>query len=207
MAGAEMWTYFGRSEVKGVVRRVGINLGAPGSRKDENGTLWLEYPPSNSPSPNLPIMSVPEKPDCFRQHMSLVGPVSRTGPELSDVAAGHPGEGPKWLGASGARGLSQLSITLATEPAPERHYTVRLHFLEPDAIGPGQRVFDVALQGETVLPNFDVCTAAGGVNRRAVREFRGVKVTRDLTVILRPTDCAGAGQPILSGVEIVAEGW
>jgi hypothetical protein len=152
-------------------------------------------------------MSVPEKPDCFRQHMSSVRPVSRTGPELSDAASVHPGDGPQWLGASGVRGLSQLTITLATEPVPERCYTVRLHFLEPDAIGSGQRVFDVALQGEIVLPNFDVCTVAGGVNRRAIREFRGVKVTRDLTVTLTPTDCAGAGQPVLSGVEIVAEGW
>jgi outer membrane protein assembly factor BamB len=190
MPEAEQWTYFGRSEVKGLVRRVGINLGAPGSRKADDGTLWLEYPASGAPSPGLSIASLPEKPECFRQHATQV-----------------VGDGPKWIGASGARGLTELTVTLASEPAPERCYSVRLHFLEPDAVLPGQRLFDVALQGETVLSSFDVCAAADGPNRRVVREFRGVKVSRDLTVTLRPLDCAGAGQPLLSGVEIVAEGW
>jgi len=190
LAEAEQWTYFGRSEIKGPVRRVGINLGAPGSRRADDGTLWLEYPPSGAPSPSLPVTSVPEKPDCFRRHASQVD-----------------GDGPKWIGASGARGLTELTVTLASEPAPERCYTVRLHFLEPDTIEPGARIFSVALQGETVLPGFDVCAAAGGPNRRVVREFHGVKVTRDLTVTLRPLDCAGAGQPILSGIEILADGW
>src|SRR5206468_7155745 len=32
MPEAEMWTYFGRGEPASVVRRVGINLGAPGNR-------------------------------------------------------------------------------------------------------------------------------------------------------------------------------
>ena len=40
-----MWTYLGQAAtVKGAVRRVGINFGAPGNRKADDGTLWLEYP-------------------------------------------------------------------------------------------------------------------------------------------------------------------
>src|SRR2546427_13090888 len=38
MPDAEMWTFFGKRVVDGPVRRVGINLGAPGNRKAAEGT-------------------------------------------------------------------------------------------------------------------------------------------------------------------------
>src|SRR5262249_38452666 len=51
MADAEMWTSFGKREWKGPVRRVGINFGAPGDRKADDSTLWLEYPSVGGASP------------------------------------------------------------------------------------------------------------------------------------------------------------
>ena len=39
-----MWTYFGNRPVQGVIRQAGIQLGAPGNRKAEDGTLWVEQP-------------------------------------------------------------------------------------------------------------------------------------------------------------------
>jgi len=58
-------------------------------------------------------------------------------------------------------------------------YLVRLHFAEiywgPGApgggTGTGVRTFDVAINGTTVLPGFDIFAAAGGANRAIVREF------------------------------------
>ena len=41
-------------------------------------------------------------------------------------------------------------------------YRVKLHFMEPRDFGSGKRVFDVSLQGETVLSELDVARAAGG---------------------------------------------
>ena len=52
MPDAEMWTYFGTKEVKGSVKRLGLNLGAVGDRRAENGTLWLEYPSTGGVSPD-----------------------------------------------------------------------------------------------------------------------------------------------------------
>src|SRR5262249_47422741 len=43
---------------------------------------------------------------------------------------------------------------------PGAAYAVRLHFAEPDATGPGQRLFNVALNGQQVLTDFDVFQAA-----------------------------------------------
>ena len=190
MPEAEMWTFFPARDVKGVIRRVGINLGAPGCRKDENGTLWLEYPPVGGPAPKVKVTTSPANPDWFRRHSSQV----------------HS-DGPPWIGASGAKGLRSLSITLSRDPVPERPYTVRLTFMEPDHLNEGQRVFDVALQGRPVLKEFDVEEEAGGPNRVVVRECRGVRAGRELTVTLTPAGPDTTSAPLLCAVEITAEGW
>ena len=39
------------ANAQAAVRRVGINLGAPGDRKADDGTLWLEYPSVGGSSP------------------------------------------------------------------------------------------------------------------------------------------------------------
>jgi len=50
-------------------------------------------------------------------------------------------------------------------------YRVRLHFAEIFFSAPGQRVFNVAINGSPVLSAFDIVTAAGGPNRALVEEF------------------------------------
>ena len=67
-------------------------------------------------------------------------------------------------------------------------------------------MFHVDLQGKRVLDNLNVGKEAGGPNRALVKEFKGVKVGRDLTIRLTPADPVGPLQ-VLSGVEVVAEGW
>jgi hypothetical protein len=168
------------------VRRVAINLGAPGNRKATDGTLWLEHPAVGGPSPRVPVAVQPENVRWFRRHESQVG-----------------GDLP-WVTASGAEGVRSVVVTLAKEGRAARSYTVRLYFAEPARLGPGERVFDVALQGRTVLRDFDVSKEAGGPGRGVVREFRGVTVGNDLTVTLTLSEGPG---PVLCGIEAVAEGW
>ena len=43
------WSAWGEVAAEGWVRQVGINLGAPGNRVDEGGTLWLEHPQVGGP--------------------------------------------------------------------------------------------------------------------------------------------------------------
>ena len=83
-------------------------------------------------------------------------------------------------------------------------YTVTLHFLEPDEVEAGERLFDVAIQDQPVLTDFDVVQQAGGLLRGVVRQFRGVAAGTDITITLTPKGKAGLG-PVLSGVELVAE--
>jgi beta-galactosidase len=79
---------------------------------------------------------------------------------------------------------------------------VTLHFAELDKdIKPGDRVFDVKLQGQTVAAGLDVAKDAGGSERPLNRELRRVKVTDKLVVELAPVK----GQPILSAIEVERE--
>jgi hypothetical protein len=90
-----------------------------------------------------------------------------------------------------------------SQPAAADRYTVRLHFAEPDeTVQPGDRVFDVALQGTTVLEHLDVVAEAGGPRRSIVKEFRGIQVDGELTVQLAPATDRPA---VLSGIEAVVE--
>ncbi|MBN2449025.1 MAG: PQQ-binding-like beta-propeller repeat protein, partial [Lentisphaeria bacterium] len=91
-------------------------------------------------------------------------------------------------------------VTYRPPPAPApRLYDVVLHFAEVAAVAPGERRFDVKLQGETVLANLDVAREAGGRNRALVRTVKGVRATERLALDLVPrTELP----PILSGIEL-----
>ena len=105
------------------------------------------------------------------------------------------------MAASGVKGVETVYVGLSKQPT-KLTYTVRLHFLEPNGLKAGQRVFDVALQGKEVLKGFDIAKEAGGPNRGLVRAFSGVRAGETLTIALRPVTRAPA---VLCGVEIVAE--
>ena len=107
----------------------------------------------------------------------------------------------KWVAASGAQGLTSVTITLADESDRVRPYTVRLHFSEPENLKAGERIFSVSIQGKQLLRNFDIVKAAGGANRAVVREFKGVRITDNLELSFK----AGRGKALLCGIELVAE--
>jgi hypothetical protein len=190
MPTVETWTSFGAQATKESIRRVGINLGAPGDRKSDDGTLWLEYPSVGGSSPAVPIKIDPEKPAWFRRHSSQI-----------------EGAGLAWVAASGARGLKSFRIKLGDEGSEPRTYTVRLHLMEPDEVAPGERTFAVRMQGEQVLEALDVVAEAGGRQRALVKEVRGVKVADELVIKFSPAPSAVRKESVLSGIEIQAEGW
>ena len=56
-------------------------------------------------------------------------------------------------------------------PAPNGQWTVRLYFAEIEFGARGARLFDVYIEDQRVLTNFDIFAAAGGKNKAIVREF------------------------------------
>ncbi len=99
----------------------------------------------------------------------------------------------------------EANLVFKRPPAmPSRSYTVRLHFAELDGMKPGQRVFDVKLQGKTVIKSLDVVSQAAGANKALVREFKGIRATDTISLDLVPS--AKSKRPaILSGIEIAEE--
>ena len=100
------------------------------------------------------------------------------------------------------------TFRLDDSPPERRLYTVRLHFAELDErVGPGDRVFDVSLQGETALEDLDVLAEASGHRRALVREFRGVPAERMLEITFSPQaeELTETSAPILAGLDIVEE--
>ncbi|RJP27830.1 MAG: hypothetical protein C4527_12335 [Candidatus Omnitrophota bacterium] len=184
----EMWTFNNFDVGDGVIRQAGINLGAPGDRRAENGTLWMEYPSKGSPSPEIPILTEPAAPHWFHHHSSR-----------------FDGAGLKWVAASGAKGLRKITLQLATDPQPAQTYAVGLLFAEPDPLQPGDRVFDVSIQGRKVLRDFDIRREAGATHRGIVKEFHRISISRDLEIALDPRDKRSPYAPILCGIEIISE--
>ncbi|MBI1831947.1 MAG: hypothetical protein HYR84_10910, partial [Planctomycetes bacterium] len=186
MPEAEMWTSFGAKDVKGYVKRLGINLGAAGDRKADDGTLWLEYPSIGGVSPAIQVATKPAAPVTFRRHAStVVGPYN-------------------WVASSGMKGISEISITLGTMPAP-KPYTIKLFFAEPDGLASGKRLFHVDIAGQRVLSDFDIAKEAGGPARSIVKEFTGIRAQGNIVIRLTPAANASARESILCGVEVVME--
>ncbi|MCX6901566.1 MAG: PQQ-binding-like beta-propeller repeat protein [Verrucomicrobia bacterium] len=232
MPEVEMWTCnlsgFDAPEGRRIAR-IGINLGAAGDRIADDGTLWLEYPSAGGISPQLPVTITGDTRNIFRRHASAVtgsGPAWVVASGLRDIESivitpqtqkAPPPSAQKddeEDDKAAAKGKTAAAPARPAEPAaapaaaipplPPARYTVRLYFMEPDDIAPGQRVFDVLLQGQPVLKNFDIVRAAGAVNRGVVKEFKNVQLAPRLEVRLQKSAASTLG-PALSGVELVLE--
>jgi hypothetical protein len=186
MPEAEMWTFFGTKEIKGVVKRLGLTFGGAGDRKANDGTLWLEHPSTGGASPAVQVHTKPAAPELFRRHSSAV-----TGPY-------------NWVTCSGAKNVQEVSVTLGTMSAP-RDYTVKLYFAEPDKLGAGKRVFTVEIQGKAVLVDFDIAKEAGGPGRSVIKEFKGISAQGNLVVRMTPSAQSEVRATVLCGLELIAE--
>jgi len=100
------------------------------------------------------------------------------------------------------------------EPPETRSFTVRLHFAEIEGAEVGQRVFDVAIQGKTVLTDLDIRREAGAENTALTKEFNGVEASDQILIELSPGGAAAVPQgdpddatmePGISGIEILEE--
>ncbi len=84
---------------------------------------------------------------------------------------------------------------------PARKYTVRLHFNEFVFSQPGQRIFNVSINGTPVLSDFDIVAQAGGRNKAIVEEFK-VTASSDgqITIQFGP---ARVDLAKVSGIEVI----
>ncbi len=124
---------------------------------------------------------------------------SNTGPIDTSAA----GAGPSEIYRSERYG-SDFSFKYAV---PTGRYHVRLHFAEIFGDTPGQRVENVQINGQTVLPNFDPIVAAGGPDKAVVKDFTGIAPDANGNIVIRVMAAPGAPDQNakISAIEIMAQ--
>jgi outer membrane protein assembly factor BamB len=190
------WTIYSSTGATTPVEHMALSFGAPGDRRDVRGTVWFAYP-----------RPVPGKVTGLDLSFMLE---TKFAPEggYAFLSADRPPVGnteSPWIYSSLARGLSRCSIPLLGKDDTAATYSVKLLFAETDdSVQSGQRVFDVKLQGRTVLENFDIVQSAGGAQKAMEREFKDIAVTDNLLLELVPRDpdAAADRQPTICGIEI-----
>jgi hypothetical protein len=167
------------------VGRLALNLGAPGDRNDSSGDLWVSCPRPYSGRLVLPL-----------EAKASFYPGGRFVTENSSYTKFKQTEDP-WLFASEARGLRKLEIPLLDDDDGAALFDVTLLFAEQEN---KQRVFDIKLQGETVVDGFDLVEAAGGHATAVSQTFPGIRVSDNLVVEL---ESKSEAMPTLQGIEVV----
>jgi len=202
------WTVFVNHGAPLPVKHLAVNLGAPGDKRDADGTLWLGWP-------RPPVARGVGYGD-YAMDFSLEATIAAGGGYFRSDYRGVEiaGTDKPWLHVSGCRGLEELVIPLTEESstAPGGVYTVRVGFCAAPPLTPGANAFGLTIGDQVVLKAFDPARAAriqnlpsGGHGTAVVREFTGLRADKTLTLSLAPHDGSSPQAPVLNFIEVIRE--
>jgi hypothetical protein len=107
-----------------------------------------------------------------------------------------------WASSSALGGIRSIEIGLSKDKsATESSYTVKLYFSELEDKKPGDRIFDIAIQGVKVTDNLDIVKEAGKPDRELIKIYHGIRAGSALKVELKPE----TGNTLISGIEIIQD--
>lgn len=171
--------------LSGPIKHLGINFGAPGDRRDQDGNLWLEYPVVAGESIDLEIQ-LNSGATVYRRHTRRVDDTQ------------YP-----WLFASGLLGVDRLQLSFDNQVKEstgqsDLSYQVTLFVGSKDSVEDG--IVELSLQGIKKQTRFGGSPV--GENERIARvTFAGISLEEDLIIELR----ALSGQPVICGMELRRE--
>ncbi len=180
------WAIYSAVGAKTPVRHLALNLGAPGDRKDESGAVWLSYPRYKA----YQETSLDVKLDLQAQ---FAGGKAKYQSVQENTPGSEQAETP-WLYTSWAEGLTEIVLPLLGEHDQPAAFDIELHFADLRTGDHPQPVFDVQLNGVTVLE--DVALRPG---EPLLETIRGVLIKSGLTIKLVGKQGAG----ILNAVRVV----
>jgi len=183
------------------VKQMALNFGAPGDRRGASGKLWLAYP---RPVPNPGKETSLDLKLQFDTKFQPGGGFFTNDGDASESSSSELA----WVVSSGARGATRWSIPLIGKNDPPATYTVRLLLSRADGDEPGQRIFDVRVQGQLVCENLDVTAEAGADAKFVMREMEDILVSDNLVidVIEKSEKPAQTQMSILNGLEVERSG-
>ncbi len=221
----ESWSfdYYPTPKEPRPVKHLGINFGAAGNRFNDEGLLWIEFPSVGGPSPDIPIHIKDVSPTIFRHHSSLFSEENDAS-ALWVSASGISGEFELVIRPFLQPSNTEESIEIKAfennahtnqfgnrfnevtgSHATSQPYKIVLHFFEAEDLQAGDRIFDVLIQGEMRLKDFDIVKETGNAKGSIVKIIENVQVKDDLTITLKRSGGNQKYTPILSGLEIHAE--
>jgi hypothetical protein len=173
------WNVFIAHSMMDTAQNLAVNLGAPGDMKDHEGNVWFAYP---NPVTRYAGNHYPDYGVKFNLNEKTLEGMGYFC--YDSKGASFEGTDKPWLFTSGCVGLSKLELPLVdtTWGGETGFYTIQMGFAPFPGDRSGQRVFDVKIQGDTVLKNFDIAKEAGSPNEVVVKEFKGVMVKDNLLV-------------------------
>jgi len=167
------------------IEKLGLTLNAPGERVSDDEVLRLEYPNAGGIPSGIPVT------------MDTTGYFAVRKDPLSVKSVKTP-----WISSSSLGGIRSIEITLSEEAnIREASYYVRLYLSEPEILSKGERIFDVAIQGNTLLKNFDILKEAGQPDKEVIKSFNGIRAGQKIKIELHPVK----GNTVLSGIELIKE--
>lgn len=191
------WSIYTASGAALPVRRMHLNFGAPGDRRDAEGRLWLAWP---RPDPGSKVEVLGLELDV---EVSGAGLRVDNGRETRREITGT--EQP-WLFRSGYEGDANILVPMLEPGEAPGVYTVRLYFSEnAEEVASGERVFDIRVQGESVASAFDIVSAAGGRDRAFIKEISGVDVFEDLEIEVQAS-ADSRYPPAIKALELIRTG-
>jgi hypothetical protein len=201
---------------------------------DENGVVAIQFVPGSADQPTVSGIELIRHPDDDEAGATVVlgssggttssvainsgGPLAGTFLADTDFAGGRIGSASKFVDLSGVTGPAPEEVYLTQRVGtgvgslgyfipglmPGATYKVRVHFAEGFFNAAGKRMFNLAIDGQTVLNNFDVFAAAGAVNKAVIEEF---SVTADrYGLILLQFLVGAANVPSVRGIEVIETG-
>ena len=141
--------------------------------KDKAGNLWLAYP---NPRTRYSGNHFPDYGVKFSMNDEILQGMGYFCSDFREVEI--EGTDKSWLFTSGGLGLLKYEVPLINDIMGEKPgiYTVRMGFMAPAGDRKGKRVFDIRLQGDNSLRNFDIVSSAHAQNKAVIREFKHIKV-------------------------------
>jgi len=180
------WTVFITHGPTVPVNHLAVNFGAPGDKREDDGTMWFAWPRPKAQS-NIGYGDYATK---FKLDAKLVegerwpGYYQRDFRGLTIEGTDRP-----WLFASGCCGLIGLSIPLQkskNQLFPTSSFKVRLGLKSNPSECEVQYPFKVFIQGRLVYDSSVLTVDAGGLNRAYVKEIEGVSVSETLNIDFLP---------------------
>jgi outer membrane protein assembly factor BamB len=161
-----------------------LNLNAPGDHYDKtDGGNFLAWPQATRSGKGF--ITVPVK-----------GADGAAGFRLNSDFTPITGTARPWIYSSGLTGEIKLEI-MGTQ---QKKYRVVLHFMEPEQVRKGQRVFDVLINGKKALTQLDIVGEAGGPNKAIVKEVRSIAPCTTVEISLKRVS---GKPPLICGIEII----